>query len=338
MEQLLSFFSSDAGDLYKADVFRTLALPEGYVIRFRYREKYIHSALKGEYDRLKGKKGCILFLAGNASQQVEASARPLQFFSIREVEVEHVYLDKENTDRVYFYLKLGKFVNFELVTADATYLPTNDIYVSTISVKRALDGHRWIDRIQAISNYFPEHLFFRIDSIKKNGVALTPKFNSNEASSSFELDDESEFQCEMQFFDNGSGKSVLLTNTLFEAVKVEIPQKFIVGALTDRLIFGIQTNSLARKRESATIRFCQEEKSSAYSVDLGIRAVRNAWKPVSFGLFTALAALGLVLGQMTTKLPAEMPQLVSRNGVLGLAAVIAIGVSASFLFSMFNKR
>ncbi len=36
------FFSLDARDLYKADVYRALALPTGYALQFRYQRKYIH--------------------------------------------------------------------------------------------------------------------------------------------------------------------------------------------------------------------------------------------------------------------------------------------------------
>lgn len=142
----------------------------------------------------------------------------------------------------------------------------------------------------------------------------------------------------MQFFDNGAGKSVLLTETLFEALNVEIPKRYIVGTESDRLIFGIQTNSLARRRESATVRFYQEEKSEVYRVDLGITVVRSKWKPFYFGFFTSLAALGFVLGQMAPKMPADIPQLTWLNGLLGGAAVICVGIGAGFLYQLFNKK
>ena len=47
--ETIALFSSDARDLYKADVFRALALPAGYVLHFRYPQKYVRSTSNRNY-------------------------------------------------------------------------------------------------------------------------------------------------------------------------------------------------------------------------------------------------------------------------------------------------
>src|SRR5205809_928325 len=93
----IAFFSSDAHDLYKADVFRVLALPKNHTIQFRYKRKYIDGELLSNLDQLKGKEGCVFLVTGNTTSEVPSAERNLEIFSIRKVKILDYYNDIDKT-------------------------------------------------------------------------------------------------------------------------------------------------------------------------------------------------------------------------------------------------
>ena len=54
-------FSSDSRELYKADIYRALALPNDHVIHFRYKRKYVDDNLFEDLNSLRNKEVIIFF-------------------------------------------------------------------------------------------------------------------------------------------------------------------------------------------------------------------------------------------------------------------------------------
>ena len=334
--KLLTFFSSDAAPLYKADVFRALALPEGYVLQFRYPLQYIDPSFGGNFSSFVGRKGCIFFVHGN-DLSLPSAKRPHQVFSIREVTVSGFFLDETDTEQTYFYLKLGQFKDYRDSGGVLRQQAAKDIYVSEAEFDLGTE-HSWSDRVRAVSTFFPSFLFYGIKAVLEGSTVKTPVYDELTHSSRFDLNDESDYRYEMLFLDTTGGEAILKTESLSESLAVSIPAEFIVGAKTDHLTFPFQTGSLNRRTETATVRFLQDGISSAYRVDLTFRITRSWWKPVFFGLWTALAGLGLLLAQMVPKVITEIPPLTTVNFALGAAAVLFVGAGAGALYHLFNKK
>src|SRR6266480_3485491 len=123
-QKRIIFFSSDASDLYKADIFRVLALPDGYTIQFRYERQYVLEEFREKPEQLKSRQAVIFFLAGNDLSKLPAE-RKLRPYPIRSCKVKDAFLDK-NTDKVILILELSDFVNCVIdPVTDMDKLPPN---------------------------------------------------------------------------------------------------------------------------------------------------------------------------------------------------------------------
>jgi len=60
-----AFFSSDARELYKIDIFRSLSLPNNHVIKLRYIEDYISDDILDKLSSIKNSEGILFFSSGN---------------------------------------------------------------------------------------------------------------------------------------------------------------------------------------------------------------------------------------------------------------------------------
>lgn len=116
-DQMLYLYTSNDNDTYMGNIFRVLSLPEDYIVKFPYQEKYItetiKSDLKNNFDenskKYENKQVCILFtydekkqspfLSHNNNRYLDIAVR---YATIVKVKKEHCYI---------FYLKLGKFVD-----------------------------------------------------------------------------------------------------------------------------------------------------------------------------------------------------------------------------------
>jgi hypothetical protein len=106
--ETVAFYSSDARDLYKADVYRALALPKGYVLQFRYLKKYIHPDLLANLSNLRGQAGLIFFVSGNnppvpptgagngQGRQPALGIHPIRHVTIRDIKID------DNTESILF--------------------------------------------------------------------------------------------------------------------------------------------------------------------------------------------------------------------------------------------
>ncbi len=333
--EIFTFFSSDSDELYKADIFRALALPRGYVIQFRYPIEFIDPKFRTDLAGFIGKKGCIFFVGGN-NQALPANKRSHQIFSVCEVTVRQVLPDDDDTKQVYFLLELGEFSNYSCPSGELQQLAADEFFVSKVKAELG-EKTSWSDRVATVAGFFPDHLFLGIKAISKGNTVQKPKFDQSGRASYYKLREESDYECQIQFYDTAGGTSVLKTETFFENLSISLPAKFIVGTRIDRVLFGIQTGSLTRRREPATIRFLQKDRSPVHRVDLAFRVTRDYLNAIFFGLFTALAGLGLLLGQIASK-PIGKLNIMSWNGLVGLAAVVSVGTGAAFLYHLFNKK
>jgi hypothetical protein len=335
----IAFFSSDARDLYKADVFRVLALPKNHIIQFRYKKKYIDSELLADLDQLKGKEGCVFLVTGNTNPVDVNTERILNLFSIRKVKILDYYNDIDKTQQVYFYLELLDFCDYQIhKDTSKGKQPSGDIFVSNLVVEGG-PNNSWINRIETIKASFPSHLFFNIDSIKKDGNVITPNYSRSDHSSSFDLEDESQYQIDMSFYDLGEGTSILSKEIDLTVLSSNIPNNFRVNAPLDIRTFTFQTKSLIKQQEVTSLRFGQSDKLDVYHVDLQLNIERGFWKPFQFGLLTCLAALGIIGTQLVGKKTDELQMLLSFWNVgIAIISLIAIGAASAFLFQFFNKK
>jgi len=340
--QLIAFFSSDARELYKVDVYRAAALPQGYVIHFRYERRYVHAGLLSQISKLKKSPGVIFFLAGNDLKE-DANDRILTRHSLREVVIRDVVEDL-TIDTFHFYLELGPFIDASPHSStDASLLPPN-AFVSEISVEEG-PNKTWLHRVKELTPFFKSVTFFSVQAVSHGKKTLKPTYDQFSRSSEYSLAEESKFQCKLTWYDpdaRDTGFSV--TNTSSVLVDLAIPPNHRLGAQKDTAIFEVYTHSLAQKQASS-LSYIQDRKAvmdgkeepDAWRVELKWSVTRGKGKAILFGALSTAAACGLVLAKLATdNLGATTFGRI--NYVLAAVAVPLIWVSAGWLYAFFNKK
>jgi hypothetical protein len=306
--ETLAFFSSDARELYKADIYRALALPMGYVLHFRYRKKYIHRNVLQNLPSLP-KTGTIFYVSGN-NQDIPADKRKLDLFSIREVKIKD-YEDNVNTDTIHFYLELGRFVDVTPHKDTDPSLKPLDAFVSIITVDSG-PNDAWTKRVDAIKADFKNMPFFLVESVTERGRQLSPDYSPYTKSSSYHLDDESSYAIHVTLYDPHHGATGLAVENPNEEVTLAVQPGYRIGAEEDIQKFELQTHSLSRQAASAVSRLA----------------------PVNYSV---LAALGLGLAKVATD-DLQTTIWTRRGWIAAILGLGCIGASGGLFYTAFNKK
>lgn len=269
----IAFFSSDAYPLYKIDIFRSLALPSGCVLQFRYKKEYIHKDINNEISNFTGKDGCIFFVPNN-NLELSPGERDLSGkHSIRKVKIADVSYD-HLTEQVLFFLELGDFHHYQVSSKDKELLPENNIFVSEINVIEG-SNHSWINRIDEVKEFFPNKLFFNINKIKNEVESIVPKYSKQTNSSYFELKEQTIYGVEFSFYDLDHGNSILREEFGSNALTQLIPSGFSVKAATDSKIFSLQTLPLHTEKTLVPLKLGEQTLINDYGLELEFLIIPN---------------------------------------------------------------
>jgi hypothetical protein len=340
-QKYIIFFSSDASDLYKADIFRVLALPDSYTIQFRYQRQYVLEEFRENPAQLKNRRAAIFFLAGNDLSKPSAE-RVIRRYPVRSCTVIDAFLD-ENTDQIILILQLGDFVNCVVdPVTDQDKLPP----IAFVS-EADLDDFRpskWIDRVRAVEGDFPETLFYRIAKIVHENTEVVPSYSAERRLSFFKLQEESDYSIECSCYDpKGGGRSPL--QIAFKSEEIDLDNSFESGprARLDTRRLPLTTRALKSRSAPASFVFCSPKKDVSGEALEDPNDVRISWllqrkvsKPWLFGAFTLAAALGLAMSQIPVKSEPSgwIPGCALCIKLLGL---LLISVAGGLLFNFFNK-
>jgi hypothetical protein len=343
----IAFFGSDSRDLYKTDIFRALALPKGYVLQYRYQKKHIHQELVTNLAGMKGQAGQIIFVTGNDLSKAEAD-RMLAFHPIRQVTIKDVYIDP-NIETVHFYLEMGDFTDSaHHANTAATHLPPQ-VFVTKITTQDN-PAKSWIDRVKAIEAHFNKSLFFNVAAVRKGGKVLKPTYSTKERASRYSLNDEAGYQLDVSFFDPKAGQSGLTVENTSDDVVLSMPSNHRIGAEKDTTVFPLHTHTITKRQEIASSllkeRVAPPPAGGAtapspaipeFDVRLQWFVTRGSWKPWAFGGLSILAALSVAGAKVATDDLSKL-QLGLANYIIGAVSLLGLGLAASLLFSLFNKK
>lgn len=332
----IAFFSSDFRELYKGDIFRTLALPPGYIIHFRYQKQYIDENIKSNLKEIIGNSGIIYFTVNNKLES-QLGNTTLQNISIREVIIEDCE-ESDNTSLVHFYLKLGQFIDVSIDSNNAAEKQPPNKFVTKLNYTQG-DKNQWIDRIDVVKSYFPNLLFFTINTIRdKNNKKIVPKYSSVEKQSIFELRDQSKYFLEISFYDKSDDKIGFKIEEKGKIISINSPSIIKIGANKDDKKIPFLTHSLDVIDSSTFLNLILEnqdientEKLKNYTVILEFNLKKYILKPILFGFFSALAFMALLIGNYGSN-----PKSFSMS--LVFVSIVLVGISAGLLYFVFNKK
>lgn len=170
----LAVFSSDGREQYKSDIYKVLSLPEGDVVHFRYKKKYIDDSIlyKNSVNMLEDEKVTIFFSQGNEIDHPKPLTE-LNNISVREA----VILSFEwspVTELFHVRFKLSGFSNVIPCGELAS-----DKFFQEIEIEKKASGHDWKSRVESVKNYFPGFIFFHIEGLyNSKGQLVKSTYNT----------------------------------------------------------------------------------------------------------------------------------------------------------------
>lgn len=342
MKKIIGFFSSDARDLYESDIFRILAYPDDYVIQFRYSKTHISEDILDKLNNLIGKEAVIFFTKGN-NLEVEIEHRKITNYSIRKAIIVDIVDDENGTGRVYFYLQLKNFVDYD-IKKQKYYIKKYPPYkfVTELVVEESFNN-KWIDKVDLVKEHFNECLFLKINRlINKEGLLLKPKYDKNIKEAYYIIDEEEEYYIEMLFYDLSEGKNkfnIETENT--DIISINKLGKNSIGAVKDRRNISFTTHTLNVNKLASCLNIYSKNEDNTYDIQLKVYVQRKKDKPHEFGRLSAIAAAGILFGQLGMWV-LDFQQFDYLKILFALVLIFigltAIYYSSSKLFSLFNKK
>jgi hypothetical protein len=301
-ERTIALYSSDATVLYKADVFRTLALPKEYTIQFRYDKTHVSPELLKDIESLRNKPAIVIFLSGN-DQSIAPEKRQLDRHVIRRCLIRDAFED-ETTQLLILILELKDFLKCDLSPILASSSP---YFVSDLSLPKASKSS-WFERVESIENHFPDTLFFTISEILHSGCAIRPTYDSKRRISLFKLEEERDYTVSCSCYDRKDGSSHLKIDN--DSADIYFTNLFRsgVGARRDPRWLPLTTGTLKTRSVPTVLRFSapssEEDEGVAEdpnAVNLYFLLIRNKLKVSFLGLLSAAAVFGAILTQFSFK-------------------------------------
>ena len=325
---IIGFFSSDSRKLYLDDVIKAISYPEGYIIQFRYRKKHIAQCYHDNLDSLVGDSGVIICTTGNDLGQENPD---LNHHPVRMVEVVNV-IDHNDTDRVYFYLKLLGFCAAESTIPD----DKSKLFVKNIDQK--IINSRFIDVVERLNLQKYTSLFTILGCYPIKGTEpLKLQVADDKKSSSYILDDEREYKFDVALYSkDGTGKCRFESSD--NLIVFDNNYEESIGTIVDRRTNIFHTNSLTIEKYASSISVLVEDESvDQIRIPISTCIQRKTHKAFKFACFSSMSLVGISVGTKAF----DLIKVQASRGcgiLLALASLILVFIATYSLYKFFNKK
>ena len=172
MKTLICSYSSDARTLYKADIYKVLSMPKGFIVHFRYKKKYVDDAILNKLGDYVGKEIVIFYTTTADGKNIP----------IRKAKLVKAEVTKE-TALFHAYMELDEFTNVDLKEEK----PASKFFTSQ-NLEYVDEKNNWIDKIEEVKESFKDMLFYHIKSITDyDGKEISIKHREDKKASLYKL-------------------------------------------------------------------------------------------------------------------------------------------------------
>jgi len=331
MTSCIGAFSSDSRELYKANIYKALTVPNGFIIHFRYKFKYVDEEILDNISNYIGKDVIIFRSTGTPEQ------------SFRNISVRKAILinaKKSNeTELFHVYLQLSDFCNVDIEPATDKTPP--NIFFSVIQYEK-YERKNWRDKIECFKDIYPDHCFYYIKSIETVRGQRKKIITSNDKKGCFFcLNHGEKYLIQLSIANPKNNKCKLRFSSSSDDISANILNPIFVSAQYDDITIPIYIKSLSVSVESSYICFNPENDdkiNSEYYVNLEIKKKISICRSLSFG-FASLIAVASVwyLKECTESIKNIFKWHLSIDW-LAICTSIFLLASTTFLFHQFNKK
>ena len=329
-------FSSDSRELYKADIYRVLALPNGHIVHFRYKKKYVGNDLLLECENLKNRKVVIFFTHGNL---LDASDNTLTHVSIRWATISHAEISNE-TGVFHVYMKLNNFcdVSVNIENSEEHQPPTK--FLSSINCTERNEKNSWQHRVDAVKDYFDDMTFFHLKGIFSGRCPWSLAYQNNGKSCHYNLIHGDRYIVKLSLGNPKTSQTKIEISDSSEEITINCINPIETSVQFDDFEIPISVKSLETTKQASLLSFrpCHSERDNLgeYATNIELNLELGLERPVYFGLLStvALGAFLIATSIVDIEDSVEFSEMIP---ILALS-LAAFACSAGLLFAMFNKK
>lgn len=321
-------FSSDARELYKADIFRVLSLPENSIIHFRYSKKYVDGNFLHNINSIINKNCYILFTTNNDLSKNE-NIGSIRNIPIRKAIINNALCHKD-TDLIHIFLKLKNFINVTIDSNNPTEkLPPNK-FLSELECTELQVSNNWLARINEVKTFFPSLQFYQLTGISdESGNYQKISETDCKKISYYKLKTQRRYYLNMSFSNENKCNSNLLIKEKSNLISINSNGKICFQGRYDNENIAFATNSISTPEVTIFLSFNQEKDSKiidGYNFQIEIRLQQWLRKIFIFGFLSSIVVITLKLISLDNE--------VYLNSLL----IICLTFSSGILYYLFNKK
>ncbi|WP_338580405.1 hypothetical protein VXE06_16455 [Klebsiella oxytoca] len=348
--RVIAAFSSDFREQYKADIFKVLSLPEGDVVHFRYKKKYVEPAIYQQRQSMVGRDVFIYFTQGNVAQNDQD--KKLKHTSIRRAKI--VAFDwSEMTELYHVRMELGDYIN-----ANIRDEGDEGLYFKYIECDDVDYYSNWRSRVYKVKDAFPDMVFYSIEGIfDSKGKMVIPKYNPQSKGCFYEVYHGDRYTVNLRLANlDDSRKKIFMTCNPDDVVishcnpiesSVEFDDIFVPlniktvpffkhsNFLSYRIVSNEKDTSSVKATEDISEKKDEEKNNNTsfdlYTVSQELSLRLNLKSALAFGFLCVMAFLAVAFSsdkEITVVLPY----------VKIAVSAILVFISTTGLFYFFNKK
>ncbi|TMO47258.1 hypothetical protein [Pseudoalteromonas ruthenica] len=331
-------FSSDSRELYKADIYRVLALPKNHIVHFRYKRKYVDDNLLNNPKKLKKQKVAIFFTHGNDLES--SSDNAFQHFSVRWASITTTEFSEE-TDVLHIYMKLGDFCNVQIDTGNSDEKKPPTKFFSKLNCTERNEENNWQSRILVIKDYFPKMTFFHLKSIRNGWGNKRIRYKNGKKSCQFNLTHGDRYILKLAVSNPDASDTKIEISDSSEEITINCINPFETSIQFDDHDIPISVKTLQVFKQASLLEFKPSKKKSnedgyevlgEYATNIEFNLNLSLKRPLIFGGFSTMAFWAVLLARPISN-SASWP-----SDCTLLIATLLFYVSSSSLFFWFNKK
>lgn len=338
MEKIICAFSSNYRNLYLADIYKVLAMPNDFIIHFRYKKQYISDEIFSSPEKFLNKEVGIFFT------DIDKNSNNATNYSIRISKlIKFEY--SAATELCHIYLSLGDFANIDISKTNVKEnLPTSKYLIE-------LDCHRkpivpsWFEKINQIKAFFPWLSFYHIKGLKSwKGKTISLKTREDKKSTYYKLTHGEKYLLDLSLANPDKHPAKINFVSSSDDVSANINNPIVLTAQFDDITVPLYLKSLNVNNESSYIAFVPEvsEKSdleaiTEFQANLEVEKGLGFKRAIGFGVLSVFALSSFWVIKDHSDSFDHFSSSLDIDWHLVLAILILF-VSTSYLFSKFNKK
>lgn len=327
--RVICAFSSDFRPLYKADIYRALALPEGHVLHFRYKRKYVDDNLLSPSVSLARRKVVIFYTHGN-----KESVGSLTHVSIREGTIVDSYFSSD-TDVMHVFMKLGGFCNVRVDTVNSSEKMPLTKFFAELECTTLSEDQNWQARVNTISELLPPLTYFQIKGISSGGTKLKLRYSGDGRSCFYRLMQGDRHLLHLALGNPKGTTAKIGISDSGDDIAINVIRPMETSAQFDDVDVPLIVQNLQVFKKPALLTFqpiSEGNEVGEYATNVELELHGGFRKPILFGFLSLVAIVSILVVQ-----PRNPTSIFAPTCVLFLAAIF-FWAATSILYYWFNKK